>query len=108
MIRLVGTGPESVDVLSVAIDLYAQVVDLTLQVGVAGAGIGLLHGKTLGATAGSDKRTARPAPVRKVDGAPHRSPANVPAIVLRRQEVRPVNALSVMGAPLPYTIGRLS
>jgi hypothetical protein len=31
----------------------------------------------------------------------------VPAIVIHRQEVRPMNAVSAVGAPLPSTIARL-
>ncbi len=33
--------------------------------------------------------------------------ANVLAIVIHRQEVRPMNAVSAVGAPLQFTIARL-
>ena len=33
--------------------------------------------------------------------------ASVPAIVIHRQEVRPMNAVSAVGAPLQSTIARL-
>jgi hypothetical protein len=39
--------------------------------------------------------------------APRRRPVNVPAIVIHRQEVRPMNAASAVGAPLQSTIARL-
>jgi hypothetical protein len=39
--------------------------------------------------------------------APRRRRANVPAIVINRQEVSPMNAVSAVGAPLPSTIARL-
>ena len=39
---------------------------------------------------------------------PRRRRASVPAIVIRRQEVRPMNAVSTVGAPLQSTIARLS
>jgi len=34
-------------------------------------------------------------------------PAIIPVTVIHRQEVRPMNAVSVMGAPLQSTIARL-
>jgi hypothetical protein len=39
--------------------------------------------------------------------APRRRCAIVPAIVIHRQEVRPMNAVSAVGAPLQFTIARL-
>jgi len=39
--------------------------------------------------------------------APRRRPVSVPAIVFHRQEVRPMNAASAVGAPLQSTIARL-
>ncbi|MCU1671114.1 MAG: hypothetical protein JWP40_4041 [Blastococcus sp.] len=39
--------------------------------------------------------------------APSRRCAIVPAIVIHRQEVRPMNAVSAVGAPLQFTIARL-
>jgi hypothetical protein len=39
--------------------------------------------------------------------APRRRCAIVPVIVIHRQEVSPMNAVSAVGAPLPSTIARL-
>jgi hypothetical protein len=41
------------------------------------------------------------------DCAPRRGCAIIPVIVIHRQEVRPMYAVSVMGAPLQRTIPRL-
>jgi hypothetical protein len=42
------------------------------------------------------------------DATSRRRCASVLAIVIRRKEVRPMNAVSTMGAPVPPTIARLS
>jgi hypothetical protein len=41
------------------------------------------------------------------DGAPRRGRASVSVIVIYRQEVSPMNAVSAVGAPLQFTIARL-
>ena len=44
---------------------------------------------------------------RKADCPPRRGTASVQAIVIYRQEVRPMYAVSAVGAPLQSTIARL-
>jgi hypothetical protein len=44
---------------------------------------------------------------RNADGAPRRRSVSVQAIVIYRQEVRPMDAVSAVGAPLQCTIARL-
>jgi len=44
---------------------------------------------------------------RNADGAPRRRSVSIPAIVIYRQEVRPMYAGSAVGAPLQSTISRL-
>ena len=55
----------------------------------------------------SDVHTGKPSasPVKRL--APRRRRASVSAIVIQRQEVSPMNAVSAVGAPLQSTIARL-
>ncbi len=60
------------------------------------------EGAAVGGAFGSDTPTGM-MPV----GVPRRRRANVLAIVIHRQEVSPMNAVSAVGAPLQSTIARL-
>jgi hypothetical protein len=60
------------------------------------------EGVAVGGAFGSDMATGMTPMAHRVAGR-----ASVPVIVIHRQEVSPMNAVSAVGAPLQFTIARL-